>query len=114
MADYAGEAHRIVDAAIENAFKRLVEEPSLQNKENHGDINSNRSDEHAENLKDDANLAAKEAKDIYLDKLGKIDSQTFNHIPNITWMSIGDFTVDGGLNKIEQFIEVGQVNLYHQ
>ncbi len=96
MAEYVDEAHRIVDIAIENACKRLLEEPRLQNKENDGDPNHKGDDE----------LAAKEANDAYLDKLGKIDSKTFAQIPNITWMSIGDFTVDGGLNKIEQFIEV--------
>ena len=97
MADYVDEAHRIVDVAIENACKRLLEEPSLQNKEN--------KDHH----KEEDNLAAKETNDTYLDQLGKIDSKTFAQIPNITWMSIGDFTVDGGLNKIEQFIEVCMV-----
>ena len=96
MADYVDEAHHIVDVAIENACKRLLEEPSLQNKENDRDLNYN----------GNGDLVAKEAKDTYLDKLGKIDSKTFAEIPNITWMSIGDFTVDGGLNKIEQFIEV--------
>ncbi|CAB4035888.1 Hypothetical predicted protein [Paramuricea clavata] len=96
MADYVDEAHHIVDVAIENACKRLLEEPSLQNKENDRDLNYN----------GNGDLVAKEAKDMYLDKLGKIDSKTFAEIPNITWMSIGDFTVDGGLNKIEQFIEV--------
>ena len=95
MAVYVDEAHRIVDVAIENACKRLLEEPSLLNKENDEDFHENRND----------NLAAKEASDTYLDKLGKMDSKTFAQIPNITWMSIGDFTVDGGLNKIEQFIE---------
>lgn len=95
MADYVDEAHHIVDVAIENACKRLLEEPSLQNKENDRDLNYN----------GNGDLVAKEAKDTYLDKLGKIDSKTFAEIPNITWMSIGDFTVDGGLNKIEQFIE---------
>ena len=99
MADYVDEAHRIVDVAIENACKRLLEEPSLQNKENDKDFHQNGND----------NLAAKEASDTYLNELGKIDSKTFAQIPNITWMSIGDFTVDSGLNKIEEFIEVCMV-----
>lgn len=103
MADYVDEAHRIVDTAIENACRRLVEEPSLQNKENVGDHNYNEDGEPTANA-GNVNLAEKE--DAYLDKLGKIDSKTFAKIPNITWMSIENFTVDSGLNKIEQFIEV--------
>ena len=99
MADYVDEAHRIVDVAIENACKRLLEEPSLQNKENDKDFHQNGND----------NFAAKEASDTYLNELRKIDSKTFAQIPNITWMSIGDFTVDSGLNKIEEFIEVCMV-----
>ena len=92
MSDYAEEAHRIVDAAIENACKRLAEEPSLQGKESLEYVD----------------VSANEPKDMsHLDNLGKIDSKTFAHIPNITWMDIGDFTVDSGLNKIEQFIQVG-------
>jgi hypothetical protein len=102
MADYVDEAHRIVDVAIENACKRLLEESSLQNEENDGDLNHTGDDD----------LPAKEASDTHLDKLGKIDSRTFAQIPNITWLSIGDFTVDGGLNKIEQFIEVCMVVCY--
>ncbi|XP_028400068.1 A-kinase anchor protein 14-like [Dendronephthya gigantea] len=95
MAEYADEAHRIVDAAIENACRRLAEESGLQNNEPNGDLRYN---------EDDIRVA-KEGKDEYLDKLGKIDSKTFAEIPNIAWMNIGDFTVDGGLNKIEKFIE---------
>lgn len=98
MADYADEAHRIVDAAIENACKRLVEEPSLQDEENKGNY------ETTVNLSGDASNVAKNMS--YLDKVGKTDSKTLSQIPNITWMSIEDFTVDGGLNKIENFIEV--------
>ena len=103
MADYVDEAHRIVDTAIENACRRLVEEPSLQNKENVGDRNYSENDEPTANSPRNVNLSE---RDVYLDKLGKIDSKTFAKIPNITWMSIENFTVDGGLNKIEQFIEV--------
>ena len=109
MADYVDEAHRIVDTAIENACRRLVEEPSLQNKANVGEHYCNEDDERAENSPENINLAAKDA---HLNKLGKIDSKTFAQIPNITWMSIENFTVDSGLNKIEQFIEVCVVTLH--
>lgn len=104
MAEYADEAHRIVDIAIESACKRLREEPSLQEKGNKS--NRNGSGEGTAALSEDVDLVGNDARNEYLDKLGKIDSKTFADIPNITWMAIGDFTVDSGLKKIEQFIEV--------
>lgn len=83
---YEDEAHQIVDEALDNAMRRLM--AKFENNDNL------RPDFHAGNMTEDE------------DK-GAIDPETGTLIPNIKWMSADNFTVAGGLEKVEEFIQVG-------
>lgn len=80
---YEDEAREIVDEAIENARRRL-------NVYAGHDI-----------VEDPGRLGDREEP--------TVDPDTGYVIPNVTWMSADNFTVAGGLEKIEEFIEVGYV-----
>jgi len=86
---YEEEAHKLVDEAIENATRRLLAELGLGGIRVHG--GSAEDDEKA--LQD---LKAKEQ--------ARIEAEGGELIPNIEWMSAGDFTVQGGISKIEEFL----------
>ena len=77
---YEDEAREIVDEAIENARRRL-------------------------SVYDGGSLArdgeAPEAKD----DEPTIDPETGYEIPNIKWMAADNFTVAGGLEKIDEFVK---------
>ena len=79
---YEDEAREIVDEAIDNARRRLSAYAG-------------------------GSLAREvpEAKD----DEPTIDPETGYEIPNIKWMTAENFTVAGGLDKIEEFIKVCQV-----
>lgn len=76
---YEEEAREIVDEAIENARRRLSV--------------------YAGGARDG------EAPDVKEDE-PTIDPETGYEIPNIKWMTADNFTVAGGLEKIEEFIQV--------
>ncbi|XP_046853622.1 A-kinase anchor protein 14-like isoform X2 [Xenia sp. Carnegie-2017] len=97
MAEFIDEAHRIVDAAIKSACRRLSGLTDFQQHQ------KKEIDEVA--LRKELELKAQKAKDDYLNTIGIIDDQTFAHISNITWTSIEDFTVDEGLSDILKFIK---------
>lgn len=82
---YEDEAHQIVDEAIDNAMKRLM--AKFEN------VSNIRTDEMAENEQEK----------------GTIDPETGELIPNVKWMSAENFTVAGGLEKVEEFIQVGLI-----
>jgi len=82
---YEDEAHQIVDEAIDNAMKRLMAQF-----ENINNIRPDALGEMAENEQEK----------------GTIDPDTGEIIPNIKWMSADNFTVAGGLEKVEEFIQV--------
>lgn len=84
---YEDEAHQIVDEAIDNAMRRLMArfENDVQN---------------AEQIKQE-DMAEEEGQVV-------IDQETGKPIPNIKWMSADNFTVAGGLEKVEEFIQVGR------
>ena len=81
---YEDEAREIVDEAIENARRRL------------------------------SNAGGSEATDGEApegrDYESTIDPETGYEIPNIKWMSAENFTVAGGLEKIEEFIKVRYID----
>lgn len=77
---YEEEAREIVDEAIENARRRLSV--------------------YAGGARDG------EAPDVKDDDEPTIDPETGYEIPNIKWMTADNFTVAGGLEKIEEFIQV--------
>lgn len=83
---YEEEAREIVDEAIENARRRFSVYAG----------GSFARDGEAPEGKDD------EGKD----DEPTIDPETGYEIPNIKWMTADNFTVAGGLEKIEEFIEV--------
>lgn len=78
---YEEEAREIVDEAIENARRRFAV---------HSGESAGRDGE-APDAKDDEPT---------------IDPETGYEIPNIKWMTADNFTVAGGLEKIEEFIQV--------
>lgn len=78
---YEEEAREIVDEAIENARRRLSVYA----------IAGGAGDAEAPDLKEDEPT---------------IDPETGYEIPNIKWMTADNFTVAGGLEKIEEFIQV--------
>ena len=77
---YEEEAREIVDEAIENARRRLSVYASASGE-----------DAVAPDLKEDEPT---------------IDPEAGYEIPNIKWMTADNFTVAGGLEKIEEFIQV--------
>lgn len=77
---YEDEAREIVDEAIENARRRLSSY----------DGGSLARDGEAPEVKDDEPT---------------IDPETGYEIPNIKWMTADNFTVAGGLEKIEEFVK---------
>jgi len=74
---YEQEAHQIVDEAIENALHRIGSNEEVD--------------------KTDQTLPAEEEP--------VVDPETGFVIPNIKWMSAENFSVAGGLEKIEEFIK---------
>ena len=78
---YEEEAREIVDEAIENARRRLSV------------FAGGAKDEEAPDAREDEPT---------------IDPETGYEIPNIKWMTADNFTVAGGLEKIEEFIQVGR------
>lgn len=80
---YEEEAREIVDEAIENARRRLSVSAS------------GAKESEAPDVKDDEPT---------------IDPETGYEIPNIKWMTAENFTVAGGLEKIEEFIQVILIN----
>ena len=79
---YEEEAHQIVDEAIENARRRLSEY-TCQNEE-------------VPDLREEPT----------------VDPETGYVVPNIAWMTADNFTVAGGLEKIEEFIKVWKLRFY--
>ena len=79
---YEEEAREIVDEAIENARRRLSVYAG----------GSSGGDEEGPGK----------------DGEPTIDPETGYEIPNIKWMTAENFTVAGGLEKIEEFIKVGR------
>lgn len=75
---YEDEAREIVDEAIENARRRIA---------------------------DYAGEDGREAEAPDQDDQPTIDPETGYEIPNIKWMTADNFTVSGGLEKIEEFIQ---------
>lgn len=75
---YEDEAREIVDEAIENARRRIA---------------------------DYAGEDGREAEAPDQDDQPTIDPETGYEIPNIKWMTADNFTVPGGLEKIEEFIQ---------
>lgn len=75
---YEDEAREIVDEAIENARRRIT---------------------------DYAGEDGREAEAPDQDDQPTIDPETGYEIPNIKWMTADNFTVSGGLEKIEEFIQ---------
>lgn len=75
---YEDEAREIVDEAIENARCRIA---------------------------DYAGEDGREAEAPDQDDQPTIDPETGYEIPNIKWMTADNFTVSGGLEKIEEFIQ---------
>ncbi|XP_022797519.1 A-kinase anchor protein 14-like [Stylophora pistillata] len=75
---YEDEAREIVDEAIENARRRIP---------------------------DYAGEDGREAEAPDQDDQPTIDPETGYEIPNIKWMTADNFTVSGGLEKIEEFIQ---------
>ena len=76
---YEHEAHQIVDEAIENALHRLRANSKLDETEN---------------------------QDLPAEDEPVVDPETGFVIPNVKWMSAENFSVAGGLEKIEEFIRV--------
>lgn len=74
---YEDEAHQIVDEAIENALHRIGSNVEID--------------------KIDQNQPAEEEP--------VVDPETGFVIPNVKWMSAENFSVAGGLEKIEEFIK---------
>lgn len=83
---YEDEAREIVDEAIENARRRLSS----------CDGGSLARDGEAPEVKDDEPT---------------IDPETGYEIPNIKWMTADNFTVAGGLEKIEEFVKASLKSL---
>lgn len=81
---YEDEAHQIVDEAIDNAMRRLM--AKFEN-----DISNIRPEDMSQTEEEQ----------------GIIDPETGKPIANIKWMSAENFTVAGGLEKVEEFIQVG-------
>ncbi|XP_031568893.1 A-kinase anchor protein 14-like [Actinia tenebrosa] len=77
------EAHQIVDEAIDNAMKRLR-------------VNVGIAEQKDESPEGQANQE---------EEKGTVDPETGAFIPNINWMSADNFTVTGGLEKVEEFIK---------
>lgn len=75
---YEDEAREIVDEAIENARRRMADYASEDGRE--------------------GEAPAQQDQPI-------IDPETGYEIPNIKWMTADNFTVAGGLEKIEEFIK---------
>lgn len=75
---YEHEAHQIVDEAIENALHRL---------------------------KANTKLDEAESLDLPAEEEPVVDPETGFAIPNVKWMSAENFSVAGGLEKIEEFIK---------
>lgn len=82
------EAHQIVDEAIDNAMKRLRVNLGNVGQQDEGNEEQGKQDE----------------------EKGTVDPETGAFIPNIKWMSAENFTVAGGLEKVEEFIKVSQLN----
>lgn len=76
---YEDEAREIVDEAIENARRRMADYAGEDGRE--------------------GEAPAQQDQPI-------IDPETGYEIPNIKWMTADNFTVAGGLEKIEEFIKV--------
>ena len=86
---YAEEAHRIVDEVINKACERLSNEH----------IQTENTDTKT-SFEDDIALKEQEKVEVIWEYVnGKA-------LPNIKWMSIEDFSVEDGLGKIEQFLQV--------
>lgn len=81
------EAHQIVDEAIDNAMKRLM-------------VNLGIAGQKDESTEGQANQE---------EEKGTVDPETGAFIPNIKWMSADNFTVAGGLEKVEEFIKVNML-----
>lgn len=82
---YEEEAREIVDEAIENARRRLMV---------YTDTDNVVEAEHPEGPEEKT-----------------VDPETGFVIPNINWMSADNFTIAGGLEKIEEFIEVSGLEI---
>lgn len=84
---YEDEAHQIVDEAIDNAMRRLMAR-----------------------FENDAQTFDQMKPEDMAEDEGQIviDQETGKPIPNIKWMSADNFTVAGGLEKVEEFIQVGR------
>ena len=78
---YEEEAREIVDEAIDNARRRLSAYASVKESD-------------VPDFKDDEPT---------------IDPETGYEIPNIKWMTSENFTVAGGLEKVEEFIRVSSL-----
>lgn len=89
---YASEAHRIVDDVIEKACKRLLSERDT-------DVNKNIS-EISPSFESDKRLKEAAGGDVVW------KTENGNVLPNIKWMSIQDFSIQNGLAKIEEYIQV--------
>ena len=81
----AQQAHELVDCVIDNARKRLIKEFNI--------VEEIGFDRPVSSVKDYDTLLCRE-------------TEAFE-IPNIDWLTIADFTVDKGKEKISEFVKVG-------